>query len=259
MISIILFALWFNQRPSLTFSLSRISSDLSYHPEWEVQSPTHNIDHIFSQEFHYLASGSQSYAFESADGKYVIKFFKMRHLTPHLSDHLRPGAIERRQRNLEQIFTAHKLCYDHMREETGLIFLHLNPTHHLHRTLTISDRLHRRHRVDLDRYAFLVQEKAELIFTRMEKLRSKGDIQGIFQAKEAICSLVKSRIAKGFADQDKAVSHNYGFVGDRPVQVDIGRLFQGTKEGEYERICARLERWMQENNITTGAISSEPR
>ncbi len=256
MIAIILFALWFNQRPSLNFSLSRISAELTYHPEWEVAPPAQDMDAVFSQEFHYLASGSQSYAFESADGKYVLKFFKMKHLLPSFRDHFRPGIVERRMKNLQTIFDAYKNSYDHLREETGLVFLHLNPTKGLHRTITISDRLHRRHSVDLDNYAFLVQEKAELLFTRMERLLKSGDLQGVHQAYASICSLVERRIAKGFADQDKAVSHNYGFVGDRPIQFDIGRLFRGTKEGEYERIRKRIERWMQENDVTIAATSS---
>ena len=256
MIGIILFALWFNQRPSLNFSLSRISAELTYHPEWEVEPPSVDMDPIFSQEFHYLASGSQSYAFESADGKYVLKFFKMKHLTTSFSDYFRPGKVQHRIENLQKIFDAHKLAFDHIREESGLVFLHLNPTEDMHRTITISDRLHRRHTVNLDNYAFLVQEKAELIFTHMERLLKDGDIKGVLQAQKSICSLIQNRIAKGFADQDKAVSHNYGFVGDRPVQVDIGRLFRGTKEGEYERICKRMERWMEEKGITKERISS---
>ncbi|MBS0615293.1 MAG: hypothetical protein JSR58_01920 [Verrucomicrobia bacterium] len=256
MIVIILFAVWFNQRPSLNFSLSRISAELPYRAEWEVESSSFDMDSIFSQEFHYLASGSQSYAFESADGKYVIKFFKMKHLLWNFWDHFRPGVVERRTRNLDSIFGAYKLCYDHLREETGLVFLHLNSTQNLHRTITISDRLHRRHEVDLDRYAFLVQEKAELVFTRMDRLRKKGDIQGVLKARDAICDLVQKRIAKGFADRDKAVSHNFGFIGDRPVQFDIGRLYKGVKQGEYERIRHRLESWMQENGVTTETTSS---
>ncbi len=256
MIGIILFALWFNQRQSLNFSLSRISAELPYHPEWDVEPPSVDMDPIFSQKFYYLASGSQSYAFESADGKYVLKFFKMKHLLPSFRDNFRTGIVERRMKNLQAIFDAHKNSYEHLREETGLVFLHLNSTKDMHRTITISDRLHRRHTVDLDNYAFLVQEKAELIFTRMERLLKSGDIKGVQQAYASTCSLVKQRIAKGFADQDKAVSHNYGFIGDRPVQFDIGRLFRGTKEGEYDRIRKRIEHWMEENGITKEKTSS---
>jgi len=240
---------WFSQHKSLGFSLNKISSKLSPRPEWAVPDlPKERQREIFDQPYWYLASGAEVYAFVSQDGKYVIKFFRMKHLVPSLSDYLRPERLKRREKNLSAIFTAYKSAYDELKKETGLLFIHLNKTENLQCQLTVTDRIGRDHVIDLDQTEFVVQEKAELIFSYLKKLLDRGDHAGIEHAKGAMLSLVRKRIEKGFADQDKAVSHNYGFVGDRPIHLDIGRIFKGKKEKEYERITARIDKWLQENS-----------
>ena len=244
-ILIVTTSIWFNRQKSLTFSVERISSNLAPRAEWKVtlsDAEKQQLDTIFGQNYHYLASGTQSYAFLSEDGRYVLKFFRMKHLLPSFSDYLK-GRTQRRKENLTAIFNAHKLAYDELREESGLVFIHLNKTQDLQKTITIVDRLGREHLIDLDKFEFVVQERAELLFTRLKKLPPAE----AREAAAAVLALVRRRIEKGFADQDKAVSHNYGFVGDRPIHLDIGRVFRGTKPGEYERIQARIEKWFEEN------------
>lgn len=242
-------AYWFFGHKSLGFSLDKISSNLSFRPEWTVADlPKERQREIFGQPYQYLASGAEAYAFVSQDGKYVIKFFRMKHLIPSLSDYLKPGRLVRREKNLNAIFTAYKSAYDELKEETGLLFIHLNKTENLKCKLTVTDRIGREHVIDLDQTEFVVQEKAELIFTYFKKLLDQGDHAGVARAKEAMLALVRTRIEKGFADQDKAVSHNYGFVSGRPIHLDIGRIFKGKKEKEYERITARIDKWLQENS-----------
>ena len=50
---------------------------------------------------------------------------------------------------------------------------------------------------------------------------------------------------------DKAVKNNYGFVGDRPIHLDIGRLYKGHKPHDYERIAARIQLWLEENKSSS--------
>lgn len=235
--------IWASQHKFLGFSVKKITSTLTHHSEWETPPPAADL---FDQNYSYLASGSQSYAFVSADGKYVIKFFRMKHLIPSFSDYFRPERLKRREENLHTIFNAYKLAFDELREESGLVYLHLNKTNYLKEKLHVTDRLGRTHVIDLDKTEFIVQEKAELIFTRLAKLLGNKD--AIQQSVDAVLGLVQRRIQKGFADQDKAVSHNYGFVGDRPIHLDIGRIFKGEKKGEYDRIAARIETWLQQHS-----------
>jgi hypothetical protein len=236
---------------SLWFSPARITSTFSYNPSLAIEEPVGKdlvqLKSIFQQKFKYLAVGSQSYAFASEDGKYVIKFFIMKHLMPRISDLWHPEKIEYRRENLLSIFNAHKLAYDELREDTGLIYIHLNKGDQLKTHLSVVDRLGRTHSIDLDQVEFVVQEKAELIFTRLKKLLNQNERAKAQQCVASILQLVQRRIDRGISDHDKAVKHNYGFVGDRPVHLDIGRIEKIGKPKERDRISQRINKWLKEN------------
>jgi len=74
------FALWGSyqlfQNKSLGFSTSRITSDFSYNPDWAIEEPQDlaPLKSILNQKFKFLASGAQSYAFESEDGNMWLSF-----------------------------------------------------------------------------------------------------------------------------------------------------------------------------------------
>jgi len=93
---------------SFGFSPARITSDFAYNPDWAIEEPQDlvTIKSILGQKFKFLAVGSQSYAFVSEDGKYVVKFFIMKHQIPRLSDLWHPEKVEYRKQNLLSIFKA---------------------------------------------------------------------------------------------------------------------------------------------------------
>src|ERR1700722_2869530 len=66
--------------------VSNFTYELPFNSKWEVSSPSPEqkalIDKILSQNFTYLGKGAQSYAFESQDQKFVLKFFKFKHIKP---------------------------------------------------------------------------------------------------------------------------------------------------------------------------------
>jgi len=241
------------QNKSVGFGPARITSDFVYHSEWAIDEP-HNLaplKTILNQKFKFLAVGSQSYAFESADGKYVVKFFIMKHKIPRLSDLWHPEKVDHRRQNLFSIFNAHKLAYTELKEDTGLLYIHLNKTDHLKTVLEVADRFGRSHLIDLDRTEFIVQEKAELIFSHLKKLLEQKDEAQVQKCIQATLDLVKRRMDKGISDHDKAVKHNYGFIGAgdrvRAVHLDLGRLEKVYKQKEYHRIKERINTWLQAN------------
>jgi|SRR6185436_15204178 len=242
------------QSKSFGFSPARICSNFSYNPDWAIEEPQNNsqLKSILNQKFKYLAVGSQSYAFVSEDEKYVVKFFIMKHQIPRLSDLWNPEQVEVRKQNLLSIFNAHKLAYDELKTDTGLIYIHLNKSHDLQTRLQIVDRVGRTFFIDLDQTEFVIQEKAELIFTRLKKLLNQGDKEKMQQCIQSTLALVKRRIAKRITDHDKAVKHNYGFVGDRPIQLDIGRIEKTTPNpNHYKRITQRIDKWLKENDSSS--------
>lgn len=226
---------WRWQQQDKKFSKDQISSFLPHHPEWDVSlCSITSLDQIFHQPFYYLATGVQSFAFVSQDGKYVLKFFK----TP---------TTEKRRQKLIQTKTAYHLAYHEFPEDTGLLFIHLTPRQNLQKTVMLIDHKGKQHLIDLDQTPFVVQEKAELIFDRFKKLVMSQDSQGLKRSVAAVLNLVQRRLDRGFTDDDKAVTHNYGFVADRPIHFDIGRLHKGIRDGEYDTFAKRIDTWLLED------------
>lgn len=241
----------FFRSPSTAFSINSVSSSLPAYPEWSLppldQGERQQIQTILSQKFTFLGEGAQAIAFQSEDEKYVLKLFKMRRFTPSLIDQLCPHVVRRRLRNLQWVFNGYKNAYHDLRKETGLVWIHLAKTQDLQQGITIIDRKGQEHRLDLDSTEFVIQEKAELLFKRLERLYKEGKEDQAEQAIASVLQLIRDRIEKGYADRDKAVSNNYGFVGDRPIQLDIGRLYKGYKDGQLEHVERRIERWKAEH------------
>lgn len=234
------------------FSAGKIASSLPSSPAWSIADPSaeeqKKLQEIFSSRFKFLGEGAQSFAFESDDGKYVLKFFKMRRFTPSLADHLCPHVVRRRLKNLRWVFNGYKIAYEKFRKDTGLVFIHLAKTDRLGQKVQVLDAQGKEHTIDLDKTEFVLQEKAELIFDRLAKLQHQGDRQGMQNSIQAILELVRRRVDQGYADRDKAVSNNFGFVGDRPIQLDVGRLYQGAKEGQLAHVERRIAQWQEENH-----------
>jgi hypothetical protein len=231
------------------FSEDKISSSLPIHPQWTIPAPAESIQikEILGSQFKFLGEGAQAFAFESADGKYVLKFFKMRRFSPSTADYLCPHVVRRRLKNLRWVFNGYKIAYENFRQDTGLVFIHLAKTDYLNQKASIIDDKGTLHLIDLDKTEFVLQEKAELLFDRLAKLQKVGDQQRVQQSIAAVLELVKRRIDKGYADRDKGVSNNFGFVGERAIQLDIGRLYKGVKAGQFEHVQQRIVRWQKEN------------
>ncbi len=220
-----------------SFSLEEISSSLSYNPKWGMDPISE--ENVFDQKYTFLSEGAQVYAFESEDSKYVIKFFKMHRFTPSWSDYLCPKLVQRRAKNLNWVFNGYRIAFDEFKEDTGLVYIHLNKTDNLHKTILIVDKEGKEHLVNLDQTEFVIQRKAELIFSYLKKLNDPKEVQ---KAVASLLELVQRRIDKGYVDRDKAVSQNYGFIDGRPIHLDVGRLYRGQKEGQLERIQRRIDR-----------------
>jgi hypothetical protein len=235
------------------FSLDQISSSLQPNAAWDIPAPSSEdqraLQNIFSSRFKFLGEGAQAYAFESEDGRYVLKFFKMRRFTSSWQDYLCPLVAKRRLKNLRWAFNGYKTAYDEMRQATGLVFIHLAKTDHLKQNVHVLDAQGKEYDIDLDKTEFVLQEKAELLFARLDRLYRQGDRKGGEKAISAVLDLVRRRIEKGYVDRDKAVSNNFGFVGDRAIQLDIGRLYKGTKEGQLEHVQRRIQQWQEENSV----------
>jgi hypothetical protein len=231
------------------FSVDKISSSLEPRREWAtLQTNQEEISQIASQPFHYLAQGAQCYAFASEDGKWVIKFFKMKHLLPKfwmtsfpfslLFPNYYHKKVEVRRKRLSQTFESCKLAYEQLKEETGLVAVHLNKTHNLSCEITLVAKGGRRFKVDLDRVEFVLQKKALGLH---DYLRSQ-DAEGKKKAVAAIEALIAKRCQLGLGDLDQGVSRNYGFVGDLPIHLDMAGLVKDERLKDPKEAAQEIER-----------------
>ncbi len=238
------------------FCLQKIgATDLPPHSAWDVAPPSAqeilHIDQALSQSYTLLGSGSECFAFLSADGKTVIKFFKLDHARPvylnkgllredhssyagTLSNHPllhthfpEPLNIWKnrlfgiREFRLTRTFSSLKMAYEELKDETGIFYLHLNPTTHLNNTLTLIDGNGIHHSIALDSTPFLLQHYAVPLEPHFETLLLKQEIGKAKESIDSLLDLIEVRCRKGFADRD-FINRNIGYIGTKAIEIDMG-------------------------------------
>lgn len=228
---------WQNQLTD-GFSVEGITSPLVFEPAWALEplelQKKQEIEHLMEQPFHYLAKGTQSFVFLSEDGQHILKFFKQRHLRKpwyssllaHIpfATHYIDKKIERRTQKQEKIFSGCKLAYEEMQEETGVFFIHLNPSDDLPRELVLIDKLHKKNIVDPNHLAFYLQRKGTPLYTAFQQYRDRDDLAGAQSALNRLFAYLESRSQRGILDRDPAYAQNLGFIGERAGNLDVGNL-----------------------------------
>lgn len=248
-----------NQKPE--FGPVNIGSSLQHENEWEIERLSAEAEtelaQIFAQNFVYLGAGSQSYAFLSDDGKYVLKFFRMKNFMPKpwyallppisIFKELRAEKIERQSERLKQLFRAYKLAYTELKEQTALIYLHLNKSDNLHQQITLVDKQGKSHRIDLDKFEFVLQKRADtLLYDYLLELWNKGEKKQVRNTLNALIDHVRLRSQKGIADRDDGLKNNFGFTDGNFFQLDPGRLYKNDAlpaeaEAELLQLRQRIE------------------
>jgi hypothetical protein len=265
------------------FCLQRIlADDLPFQAKWET-SPLSaeeelEVDSLLSQPYHMIGAGSECFAFASADGRAVIKFFKLDHTRPiyfhrgvfledhsklagtlsnHPLTHISSPPLKRflgiREFRIERTFSSIHLAYENLRDETGLLYLHLNPTDLLRKTLTLYDACGIAHSVDLDTSKFFLQKRAiplENHFAALQKKKAEAE------AKLSIDSLVQlltGRCKKGFSDRD-IVNRNFGYIGTQAIEIDSGSFRKNSRmrqpwiyKQELFYATLELKSWLKKN------------
>ncbi len=239
------------------FTLSQIKGELP------TSSHTLSVNRmIFQQDYFYLGKGSQSYVFESDDHQWVIKFFRLnRYRTPLLNglppflEEIQKNKAMAKQEKQEELFLSCRIAYKKLRQESGLVYLHLEKTNHLKQKLLIHDRLARPYVINLDEYAFLVQKKAEPLYSYLTRLMKQGDQEGVQEALGRMSNLLLKRFHKGVADHDPVIEKNAGFIDGEAIFMDTGQFYlsESLKEPqvykkEGERVVRKLRRWLSQKD-----------
>lgn len=240
----------FHSLQSKQFSPSRIAFDC------EGEKNDFEIAELLAaigQPFAYLGHGTQSIAFTSQDQKYVLKFFlkkgiggkkRFKLLSPLLLiPSYRQVKEERRERSLKNALRSYTLAFRDLRDETGLIAIHLSPTQNLFLPLTIHDECGKEWLIDLDRASFVLQKRVTPMVEFFSHLKTKEERE---KTVEAVMELLYARAEKGFYDLYGGFNlNNYGFLGDKAILLDPGNLRQSeeirlTSQDEIQKMRIRF-------------------
>lgn len=223
------------------FNISNITSHLSYNPHWNIDPPQSEqfaeIQSALNQEYSYLGKGCQSYVFESHDGNYVIKFIKFQRFRPqpwiYIFSFL-PGvtgfqerkAIEKGEK-LDKLFRSWKLSYLYLKEETGVMFVHLNKSQNVGLPiLSIRDKMGVKHDIDLNHMEFLLQRKATMLQSAIDQQMAQGQQSQAMSLLDKLMAMLLGEYERGFADNDHALLQNTGVLYGRPIHIDAGQFIR---------------------------------
>lgn len=195
---------------------------------------------ILNQPFDFIGKGAQFYAFGSRDGKYVLKFFKTHHGMVATSE-------QKRQR-LKRLFKSATLATDVLCDETAILALHLGATCGLHGKVTLYDRLHIAHTLDLDRAAFILQRRAETAAVRLERQLKAGEVAQAKASIDAMLQLTEKTARRGIKNKDINLMRNCGFIEDQPLIIDFGSISPAENQDidkMQRKVREQLGRWLQ--------------
>ena len=257
-VSATLFALgaW---RLSDGFTLSKMTAPLSYSAKWEVDAPPAlDTRAILAQPFYYMGKGSQSFVFESLDRQYVLKFFRLNRyrlpafqeklpLPPFLSA-IQQQRIDEKWRKREKLFESCTLAYNQLKQESGLVYVHLNKTTNLTLQVEIYDNLRRKHVIAIDEYAFMLQKRGEQVYPYLSRLLKEGKKEEARRALMSLSSLLSERMAKNIADGDAEIHKNAGFRNGEALFLDVGQFRREHSVENKERLARKLLAWLEEKD-----------
>jgi hypothetical protein len=253
-------ALW---RSTDGFCLAHIQSDLTPSSQWEVKDQDdRELRQLISQHFYYLGKGSQCYVFESEDRDVVLKFFRYPRYRLNPKTHFihSPAFLveiqnqkkEKKEEKLKTLFTSCLLAQQKLKEETGLVYLHLNKTTHLKQKVILHDKLNRTLSIDIDNYEFIVQKRGVQIYPYLSSLLADGKRSEAKQALESLATLLKRRIQKGIADSDAVIHKNSGFRGEKAFFLDVGgfkTISTGDADENLEKTTHQLRSWLRKRDL----------
>jgi len=197
------------------------------------------------KRFHYLDKGRQAFAFESEDGKYVLKFFKSLKMAWYMDFPFLEKNKRRLQEKIRIYPESYYLAFDQMREETGLLAVHLGASEEKYPVITLIDKASGTHQVDLNQVPFILQKKGNGPFlTGLEQNRT--------EILDQFFAMHRKRIALCIADHDRDIRRNYCWDGKELLYIDPARFYydlelQDPKRAlaEWKKVTYPLRKWLK--------------
>src|SRR5579872_2775416 len=142
------------------FRISKIQDNTAPFPIPASPACAIEVLPLLNQKFTYFGRGLQSFAFLSEDGEHVLKICNNRYQTslfwlehfpcPSFLHAWRDQKVASYYSKLRATFSSYQLAYEKLKNETGLLALHLEKSQELFPHVQIIDKLGIAHSIDLD-------------------------------------------------------------------------------------------------------------
>lgn len=248
------------------FSLALIKNSSPSNPEWDISHKPELVNYVnilTQQPFYWLGKGLQCCAFLSQDGEYVLKFFYQNRLqeksfteepVKYLFSKKFRNKTGSASKEREEVFSSSKLSFEEFAEESGIIYVHLNPTVGILKGIRVFDDKNQQHRVKPDVTSFIIQKKADYVAPTIVNLMNNGKVEEAKKRLNQIIDLLLTMTKKGFIDADNALirNNNIGFTKTRAIYIDTGRITKESNVDVYKRMqyefdtrLVPLEDWLK--------------
>ncbi len=236
------------------FSIHSISGQLLGEPAGFLSE---EATQALSQPYHYLGKGKQAFAFESKDGKWVVKFFNHKYFKLPFWAVLLPEEKIKREKRRQFYELSYGIAAKSFHEETGIVYLHQGKSPSTLPQLLAADNLGRTHRIDLNNTPFVLQRKAYPFYPALKAMTPEELDARIDQ----FLFLIATRIDRKIGDIDHNVEDNFGVLDGKVVHFDPGRLYYDEALWEKEKLqhewwsaTHQFRKWLMKNapdRITT--------
>ncbi len=191
------------------------------------------IINCLRQDYHYLSWGHHSYAFQSEDGEYVIKFMRYHKFCPSLASVIRHGISDPRSHHerfdprfffmLKSFALGEKILPD----ISGSLYFHQFHDNDLPKSLTLWDKTNQKFTIDPNRTIFVLQKKTHLFKEIFSEIKQKRDKEGLKKIITGYLMTIHERTKRQIMNKDrKAFLANYGCISesDQVLEIDIGSM-----------------------------------
>ncbi len=191
------------------------------------------LHQALNQPFYYLKKGRFCFVFISEDGNYVIKFLQRSPIEPPFWANWRvvrwmfPATCDKvmakKKKQRELNFKSYELASTHFKKQSGIVYLHLQPSLPLEQQVVLYDNIKVRYKINADDFCFILQKKASpfcFYFTDLISLAPKKAYDLLSQ----FAFILKDRADKGIMDGDLSPRYNLGILDGKVMPFDLDSL-----------------------------------
>jgi hypothetical protein len=187
------------------------------------------LNEILSQPFHYCGQGSESKAYVSEDGQFIIKTFLKRKFESKKCKHIPLiRDLENKRRELkvkyERSFGPIN-AYQYIPKESGMIYYQfIKPTNLFHKSLQLTEKDGSISKFDLDKEEYIIQKKAVIVSDYFLNNLKEGNPKKVKSGLKKLLELTKNLYDQGIVLIGLQFLDNFGFIDDEPIRIDVAHI-----------------------------------